>query len=282
MIVMPLTFETGDYAFFHLCSTHPMHCSPSLEWSNNDSHSPIQKLKLFGAQEPQQYDSDIASGELTVSEPGWSDNSDSESDSPLPMARDPISSSGPIRSSPVIESDPDERAAHRKKKRYKKRAHTMAGQKEDNERQLRKNKREILDGILAALNQQGLKVWDFMEHIFHPKNKKGSVQWQQFFSTQANVTQLLNWWTSSNNSRTARKYINQWIQGHVAAVVSREARKVTKLKKLQMMGKRIDSTFASAFSFPAIHSILLKDVPFTLSVLESLATARKAATHTQK
>ncbi|EDR07401.1 uncharacterized protein LACBIDRAFT_298553 [Laccaria bicolor S238N-H82] len=55
-----------------------------------------------------------------------------------------------------------------------------------------------------------------MEHIFHLKSRKGSVQWQQFFSTQANVTQLLDWWTSSNNSHTARKYINQWIQGHVA------------------------------------------------------------------
>lgn len=65
---MPLTFETGNYAFFHLGSTHPMRRSPNLEWSENDSHSLIQKLKLFGAQESQQYDSDIASGELTVSE----------------------------------------------------------------------------------------------------------------------------------------------------------------------------------------------------------------------
>ena len=253
---------------------------PSLDWSDNDSHSPIPKLKLFGAQESRQYDSDIASGELTVSELGWSDNSDSESDSPMPW--DPISSSGPIRSSPVNESDPNERAAHRRRKGYKKRAHTLAGQKEDNEKQLRKKKCEILDGILALLNQQGLKVWDFMEHIFHLKSKKGGVQWQQFFSIQANATQLLDWWTSSNNSRTAWKYINQWIQGHVAAVVSQEARRVTKLKKLQTMGKRIDSTFASTFSFPAIHSILSKDAPFTLSVLKSLATARKAAMHTQK
>jgi len=88
-----------------------MHCSPSLEWSDNDSHSLIQKLKLFGAGEPQQYDdSDIVSGELIVSEPGWSDDSDSESDLPPPW--DPISSSGPICSSPVNESDPDECAAH--------------------------------------------------------------------------------------------------------------------------------------------------------------------------
>ena len=149
----------------------------------------------------------------------------------------------------------------------------MAGHKEDNEKWLRKNKCEILDEILATLNQQGLKVWDFMEHIFHPKSKKCSVQWQQFFSNQANVMQLLDWWTSSNNSCTARKYINQWIQGHVAAVVSQEAHRATKLKKLQMMGKKIDSTFASAFSFPEIHSILSKDAPFTLSVLKSLATA---------
>jgi len=66
-----------------------MHRSPSLEWSDNDSHFLIQKLKLFGAREPQQYDdSDIVSGELTVSEPGWSDDSESESDSPPPW--DPI------------------------------------------------------------------------------------------------------------------------------------------------------------------------------------------------
>ena len=67
-----------------------------------------------------------------------------------------------------------------------------------------KEKRAKLDAVLEVLNQQGLKVWDFMEHIFHPKSKKSTVQWQQFFSSSANVTQLLDWWVSSKNSRAAR------------------------------------------------------------------------------
>ena len=145
-----------------------------------------------------------------------------------------------------------------------------------------KEKRAKLDAVLEVLNQQGLKVWDFMEHIFHPKSKKGTVQWQQFFSSSVNVTQLLDWWVSSKNSRAARKYINQWIRGHVAGVVSQEARKVTKLKGLQTMDKKSDRTFASSFRFPDIHSMLSKEAPFSLSVLRALATARKAAKHTEK
>ena len=108
-----------------------MHRSPSLEWSEGDRHSPIQRVKLFDVDAPQQIlpnDYDIESGESTVSESGWSDT---ESDSDLTPAWDPVSLSGPIRSSPVIESDPEERAAHRRQKGYKKWVCTLAGNKED-------------------------------------------------------------------------------------------------------------------------------------------------------
>ncbi|KIM41147.1 hypothetical protein M413DRAFT_72593 [Hebeloma cylindrosporum] len=262
-----------------------MHRSPSLEWSDDDHRSPIQRVKLFDVRAPPsqrlppEKSDDTYSGDLesTESESGWSDT---ESD--LTPARDPVSSSGPIRSSPVIESDPEARAAHRRQKGYKRRARTLAGNKDHKEKQLMREKRAKLDAVLDMLNEQGLKVWDFMEHIFHPKSKKGPIQWQQFFSREANVTQLLDWWTSSKNSRAARNYLNKWIRGYVARLVSQEARKLTRLKNLQTMGKKIDSTFVSSFSFVKIHSALSKDAPLSLSVLKALATARRAATHTQK
>lgn len=255
--------------------------SPSLPLSDDDAFPSVQPVALFPqeSQEIRSSDPDIESGESTASESGWSDT---DSDSDLTPIRDPVSSSGPIRSSPVLESDPKERAAHRRAKGHRKRARAWAAQRDDRDERLRKEKYDKLDQVLESLNAQGLNVWDFIEHIFHPRNKKRSVQWQQFFSSEANIKKLLDWWTSSSNSRAARKYIKRWIRSYVASVASQEARQIARLKVLQTMGKKIDSEFASSFSFPGIHSMLSKKAPFSFSVLKALATARSAVTHTQK
>ena len=253
---------------------------PSL--SDDDGFLSIPPVKLF-AQERQEFlsssDPDIESGESTTYESSWSDT-DSEMD--MTPIQDPVSSSGPIRSSPIIESDPKEREAHRRAKGQRKWAQAWARQRDDRDKRLKEEKYDKLDEVLASLNEQGLKVWDFMEHIFDPRNKKQSIQWQQFFSSEAHIKQLLDWWTSSSNSRAGRKYVKRWIRTYVAGVAAQEARQITKLKVLQTMGKKIDSEFASSFSFPSIHFTLSSKAPFSFSVIKALATARRAITHTQK
>ena len=255
---------------------------PSL--SDDDGLPSMTPVKLF-AQQRQEFsslsDPDIGSGESTTYESGWSDT-DSESDLDMTPIQDPVSSSGPIRSSPIIESDPREREAHRRAKGQRKRAQAWARQRDDRDKRLREERYDKLEEVLVGLNEQGLKVWDFMEHIFDPRNKKQSIQWQQFFSSEAHIKQLLDWWTSSSNSRAARKYIKQWIQSYVASVAAQEARQITKLKILQTLGKKIDSDFASSFSFPSIHLMLSSNAPFSFSVIKALATARQAVTHTDK
>jgi hypothetical protein len=261
-----------------------MRRSPSLPLLSDDDGLPsVSPVILFAREslELSSSDPDIESGESTEYDSGWSDT-DSDSDLDMTPIQDPVSSSGPIRSSPIIESDPKEREAHRRAKGQRKRAQTWARQRDDRDKRLREEKYEKLDLVLAGLNEQGLKVWDFMEHIFDPTNKKQIVQWQQFFSSEAHIKQLLDWWTSSSNSCAARKYIKRWIRSYVAGVASQEARQITQLKVLQTMDKKIDSEFASSFSFPTIRLMISKKAPFSFSVIKAFSTARRAVTHTQK
>ena len=81
--------------------------SLSLPLSDDDAFPSVQPVALFPqeSQEIQSSDPDIESGESTASESGWSDT---DLDSDLTPIWDPVSSSGPICSSPVLESDPKE------------------------------------------------------------------------------------------------------------------------------------------------------------------------------
>lgn len=249
--------------------------SPSLEpYSNDDFNIPIKPLVLFSPEatltptQPLDWpqDSDVGE-ESTESESGWSSESSGTEQDPL------LSSAGLNASSPCIGPDA---AAHRIRKGHKKRLLTMAKKKDEKDEMERKQKRRKLAAVLNHLNSEGLKVSDFMEYIFHPKSKKREIQWQQFFMKEATVRDLLHWWSSSKNSRAGRKMVNRWIQDHVTNTVGREARKITKLKYLQTMNKKIDSTFSSAFSFSKIRDMLMIHAPISMSVLTALATSPKA------
>ncbi|KAF9477171.1 hypothetical protein BDN70DRAFT_948601 [Pholiota conissans] len=263
-----------------------MHHSPSPQTSDEETfQSPFRPVKLFAAPEPEHVpdfapdlilkddDGIYLAEEPTESESGWSDSE---------VEVDPVSSSGPHRSSPVNESDHDERVAHLRQKGYKKLRRTLAKRKDERETKLRKEKHAKMEEVIENMKLKGVTVWDFLEHVFHPKNKKRLLAWQQFFSSKAHVTQLLGWWTSLKNSRAARGYINSWIRTYVQDIVSREARKVTKRKTLQTMGKTINSEFAASFSFPKISSMLSSDAPFASSIITAFATGPKATKHTQK
>jgi hypothetical protein len=190
-----------------------------------------------------------------------------------------LPSSGPIRSSPVIEKDPVARKAHLRAKSLK-RQRKKREEKAIDEKKTRQYKLQM---ILNKLNEEGFQFWDLMEYIFNPENKKGGTRWQQFFASQSHVNQMLDWWTSSKNSPTARTYVLEWIERYVAYIVSREARTVTKSHLLQTAGKKIDSDFPSTFSFSKINQALSEDLaPVSMSIIRAMATSRHVEKHSQR
>jgi len=74
----------------------------------------------------------------------------------------------------------------------------------------------------------------------------------------------------------------EWIAEYAAAIVSNEARAVTKSKKLQTMGQTIDSKVVKGFDFDAIFAMLEEQsfAPFSMRLLEAFTTSRHVEKHT--
>lgn len=237
------------------------------------------------------YSEDSAHSSSLISAPNFvfSDDVDMMSPQPVTPTRSPSQSpippsSGPRDTSPITGATAAEIAAARKRKAQKHRAQALLKQKKAKELAERARKHAELDKILDSMKAANVTVWDFMEYVFNPELGQGRARYHQFFNTYGNITQVLNWWTSSKNrSQKAHIEIGKWALRYIQKQIAQEARSLTESKKLQTMRSNLDAGFVNSFSYTAIYDLLKNELaPISMHILESLATSRKARLHGER
>lgn len=202
---------------------------------------------------------------------------------PVPSSRTfEASSSGPVRSSPIVGTQA-ERRAHRVRKGARKRTQTLRARRGQREAEVKGRCEAEIEAALDVLQSKNIKFGDLMKYIFDPANQKGNIHWHEFFATRGEASQILNWWASSNYSISAREEVSEWAVDFVAKSVSKEVRKITKSKRFQTAGKTIDQHFISSFDLSDIHDELEGSIaPIGMRILKSFATSQDAEKHTAK
>lgn len=179
-------------------------------------------------------------------------------------------------SSPVLERTKAGRAAHRREK---------AKRKNEANSRLELERRNAMaaaqmDEILNLLASKGVRFGDLLSYVFNPDNGKGDLYYHEFFADNGAASQILDWWTSPKNSKSARTEVRNWAIDHVEKIMVREARKVTKSKLLQTAGKPIDESLVLSFSFSGIHETLTDSLaPVSMQLITSLATSQRVSEH---
>ncbi|GLB34361.1 hypothetical protein LshimejAT787_0112450 [Lyophyllum shimeji] len=141
-------------------------------------------------------------------------------------------------------------------------------------------KKAACDEVLQVMRSKGLRFNDLMEHVFDPSRQQGGVRWHEFFVFHGSATKILDWWTSSKNSKPAREEVKNWAVQFVSKIISSEARTVTHSKELQTMGKTIDESFITAFDFTCILDKLQDMASVSIQMLTSFATSPRSKKHT--
>lgn len=190
-----------------------------------------------------------------------------------------LPSSGPRYSSPVIGTVEERAEIHRNKA-----AQARAREKEiiaENELAL---KHAAIKQMFQDLATHEISLWELLEYVFNPRYGQGRLRHHQFFSTRGHITQLLDWWMSSDNrSHAARTELDQWARNHISKVIAQEARAITNSRKLQTMRQNLDSGFVQSFKFMSIYSLLKDELaPVSIKILESLSTSRRANLHSKR
>lgn len=193
----------------------------------------------------------------------------------------PVSSDGPVRSSPIVGSKEEKARIRQEKGRRKRQAH-INSQRVQQALSAQEKRNLDLENVLSLLHAHDLSIYDLMEYVFNPVHGKGHVRWQGFFSNRGNATSILNWWISSHNrSVAARNEVREWAVNFVASTVEREARMVTRSKILHTMRQIIDYEFVSSFSFTKMYETLCDTAaPIMMRTLNAFSTSRQAAQHT--
>ena len=122
-----------------------------------------------------------------------------------------------------------------------------------------------------------------MEYVFDYSNGRGDIRWHDFFVHEGVATRILNLWASSRNAQAAREEVDEWAIEYISHAVAREARTVTKSKKLQTLGKKINQKIITSFSFTDMHDLLQEEMaPVAMTIFRAFSTSRHAHTkHTE-
>jgi len=193
-------------------------------------------------------------------------------------------SSRPFESSPILEKDPVKRAEHRRRKGRKKADITLRRKREDAHSATILGHKQKMEDALKVLEEKHIRFGDLLAYVFDPTNGQGHIHWHEFFVIPGRAAQILDWWSSSEYSTSARNQVKDWATAFVRRIVAKEACKVTKEGVLQTLGQKIDGEFVSSFSFSRIHNTLAANgmAPVSISILEALCTSRHADKHTTR
>ena len=88
-------------------------------------------------------------------------------------------------------------------------------------------RKEVLDGVLATLKANGLSWGDLVMYVSDPASKRGSERFHGLFEDPVRVAHVLDLWTSSRNSQTARTTIHGWVMQYIKSFISSEGNRAT-------------------------------------------------------
>lgn len=139
--------------------------------------------------------------------------------------------------------------------------------------------RSRLEETLEYLQRNGLTWGDLVLYISDPASKKGAERFTGMFDVPGRVEQVLTYWTSSRNSRTARKSIDQWVMSYITRRITYEGQKATQSGILQLRKMSIDEAFALNFSLTKLYDHLMRLCPTMTTLLRefSMTTWQKNA-----
>ena len=184
-------------------------------------------------------------------------------------------SSGPVMSSPIVGNPAEKARKQREKSARKQKARADASQKELLVDAQEREKRDLQE-VHEFLRSKGLRFGQYLKFISDPEAKQGNIRWQEFFKHRGEVTQILDWWVSCQNSSTGRDEVVEWAVQFTASRVAHEARNVTQSKLLRTLGKVVDQDLVNSFSYAKIHEQLSETAPVAMRVLEALTTSPHA------
>lgn len=140
-----------------------------------------------------------------------------------------------------------------------------------------KKKAQELDGFLQDLEMKGYTWGDLVVHVFDPETGSRDERWRFFFGVPGRMRSVLQLWLSSQNSKTARRMVDDWAVEHACNLVSKEADDITNTGELQLRTKVIDASFGKDFSIRDIFANLELHCPHLCKVLEAVGTTRRQA-----
>ncbi|KAI0073145.1 hypothetical protein K474DRAFT_1603842, partial [Panus rudis PR-1116 ss-1] len=81
--------------------------------------------------------------------------------------------------------------------------------------------------ILNMLLHEGLNIGDFFLYVSDPNNPVGNERHNGLFKRKGIVAWILDFWTGSQSSDTARAAVHEWVMGYMEKVCSIEGEAVT-------------------------------------------------------
>ncbi|KAH9907659.1 uncharacterized protein B0H18DRAFT_898221, partial [Fomitopsis serialis] len=137
--------------------------------------------------------------------------------------------------------------------------------------------------VLTYLRRQDVTWGDLVLYVSDPASKKGDERFDGMFAIPGRVEAVLNHWTSSQNSPTARSAIHAWILDYVKRHIAHEGHQATRDGLLQSRKMVVDEAFALQFSLTGLYDRLRALCPTMAGMLREFSmTTRQMKTLTVK
>ncbi|KAI0054708.1 hypothetical protein BV25DRAFT_1903821 [Artomyces pyxidatus] len=135
-------------------------------------------------------------------------------------------------------------------------------------------KRTTFSEIIDLLEHNELTLGEFLLHVFNPANQSRGWRWTHFFVRPNDVHQVLDYWVSKDNSKTAHRTIKGWMTGYMVKTVSHEADNITARGVLRVPGD-VDADFALGMDYANLAPLIQSHCPTTMKLLTSVAKTER-------
>ncbi|KAJ2916959.1 hypothetical protein MD484_g3437, partial [Candolleomyces efflorescens] len=182
-----------------------------------------------------------------------------------------------------IRGTPGERRQKRMAKGRKRQRLAIAQIQEMKKAVTDSSKYRLCASVLRKLKARGVRFWDLLKYVSDPSLGQGRIRWHDFFVFDGAATEILNFWTSSRNSKPAREEVIGWAVNFVAGEVVKEARRVTKSGELQTLKQPINHKLVTTFDIKGYTARLTSEwAPIAMTIISAFSTSQHVAKHTEK
>jgi hypothetical protein len=135
---------------------------------------------------------------------------------------------------------------------------------------------DVADMLQEKLMERGYSLADFLDHIFNPDRKfVFDWRWKGFFAHKTTVQRIMDYWTTSKYSQTARALVLDFATSLIERTVGRESRRITQSEILQKRKKSINEEFFLKYSLSDLTVRLRELAPHMFRMLDAFSTTRR-------